>query len=89
MISDYATFAYLADVFVIEAYRGRGLSRTLMDCVIAHPHLQGLRLWTLGTADAHRLYEKFGFTTPEPRYPNRQMELADPDIYRRAREGAN
>jgi nitroimidazol reductase NimA-like FMN-containing flavoprotein (pyridoxamine 5'-phosphate oxidase superfamily)/GNAT superfamily N-acetyltransferase len=81
VISDYATFAYLADVFVIEAYRGRGLSKMLMEAVTSHPHLQGLRRWTLGTADAHGLYRKFGFT--EPRYPERQMERGDPDIYRR------
>jgi uncharacterized protein len=86
VISDYATFAYLADVFVLEAYRGRGLSKALMATAMSHPHLQGLRLWTLRTADAHRLYEKFGFTTPER--PDRQLELADPDIYIRAAGGA-
>ncbi len=78
VISDYATFAYLADVFIIESYRGRGLSKALMETVMAHPHLQGLRRWTLGTADAHRLYRKFGFA--EPRYPERQMERADPNV---------
>jgi nitroimidazol reductase NimA-like FMN-containing flavoprotein (pyridoxamine 5'-phosphate oxidase superfamily)/GNAT superfamily N-acetyltransferase len=87
VISDYATFAYLADVFVLEAYRGRGLSKALMEAVIAHPRLQGLRRWLLGTADAHGLYRKFGFA--EPKYPDRQMERGDPDLYRRAREGAN
>jgi GNAT superfamily N-acetyltransferase len=81
VISDYATYAYLADVFVVEAYRGRGLSKALMDAVSSHPHLQGLRLWTLRTADAHELYKKFGFTAPGR--PERQMERADPDIYRR------
>ena len=62
MISDFATIAYLGDVFVIEAYRGRGLSKWLMECVVSHPDLQGLRRWSLATSDAHGLYHKFGFT---------------------------
>ena len=82
VISDYATFAYLADVFIIREYRGRGLSKALMDAIVAHPHLQGLRRFTLGTADAHGLYRKYGFA-PQP-HPERQMERYDPDIYRRA-----
>jgi len=81
VISDYATFAYLADVFIVESYRGRGLSKALMAAVMAHPHLQGLRRFTLGTADAHGLYRKFGFA--DPPHPERMMERADPDIYRR------
>ena len=81
VISDYATFAYLADVFIVEPYRGRGLSKALMDTIMAHPHVQGLRRFTLGTADAHGLYRKYGFA--EPPHPERQMERADPDVYRR------
>jgi GNAT superfamily N-acetyltransferase len=60
-ISDRTTFAYVADVFIIPEARGRGLARFLMECVVAHPELQGLRLWTLFTRDAHSLYEKVGF----------------------------
>lgn len=86
VISDYATFAYLADVFIVESYRGRGLSKALMDFALSHPHLQGLQRWLLGTVDAHGLYRKFGFG--EPRYPERQMERGDPDVYRRAAGGA-
>jgi GNAT superfamily N-acetyltransferase len=68
VISDYTTFAYVADVFILDAYRGLGLGRWLMECVVAHPELQGLRRWTLFTRDAHGLYEKVGFKrsdTPE------------------------
>ncbi len=82
VISDYATFAYVADVFILEQYRGRGLSKALMSAVMAHPNLQGLRRWTLGTRDAHGLYRKFGFT--EPPAPERLMERFDPEVYRRA-----
>jgi GNAT superfamily N-acetyltransferase len=81
VISDHATFAYLADVFVLEAHRGKGLSKRLMEAVLAHPELQGLRRWTLATRDAHTLYEQFGFT--QPKVANRFMERVDPDIYKR------
>ena len=62
VITDRATFAYLADVFVLETHRGLGLSKWLMECIMAHPDLQGLRRWMLATRDAHQLYSKYGFT---------------------------
>jgi len=62
VITDQATFGYLADVFVIEEYRGRGLSKWLMEVIMNHPGLQGLRRWLLATKDAHGLYAQFGFT---------------------------
>ncbi|HEX8217637.1 MAG TPA: GNAT family N-acetyltransferase [Chloroflexia bacterium] len=61
VITDYATFAWLADVFVVEAYRGRGLAVWLVETVISHPELQGLKRWLLATKDAHGLYAKYGF----------------------------
>jgi GNAT superfamily N-acetyltransferase len=61
VISDRATIAYLGDVFILDAHRGKGLATWLMECVISHPDLQGLRRWILLTSDAHGLYEKFGF----------------------------
>jgi GNAT superfamily N-acetyltransferase len=80
LITDYTTFAYLADVFILEPYRGRGLSKWLMQVIIAHPDLQGLRRWTLFTRDAHRLYRQVGFTSlPNP---ERAMERSFPDIYK-------
>ena len=79
VISDYTTIAYLADVFVLPAYRGRGLSKWLMECIIGHPELQGLRRWMLATRDAHGLYEKFGFT-PLKR-PEVFMERHHPNVY--------
>ena len=82
VISDFATYAYLADVFVIEDYRGRGLANWLMECIVAHPALQGLRRWTLATRDAHGLYAKFGFTPL--RAPDRWMERHDPEVYARS-----
>ncbi|HYO63532.1 MAG TPA: GNAT family N-acetyltransferase [Pyrinomonadaceae bacterium] len=76
VITDYATFAWVADVFVLEEFRGRGLSKWLMETVLAHPGLQGLRRWVLATKDAHGLYARFGF---EPlRRPERWMERHDP-----------
>ena len=83
VVTDRATFAFLADVFVLPDYRGRGLARWLIECVVRHPDLQGLRRWMLGTADAHGLYEKFGFV-PLKR-PEIFMERHDPEIYRRGR----
>ncbi len=80
-ITDYATFAYLADVFVVEACRGRGLSKFLMECIVKHPKLQNLRRWMLATKDAHSLYAKFGFTALDS--PERFMCRANPDVYKR------
>jgi GNAT superfamily N-acetyltransferase len=80
VVSDRATFAYLGDVFVLEAHRGKGLSKCLMQAVMDHPELQGLRRWLLATRDAHGLYAKFGFG---PVTPERLMERLDPDVYTR------
>jgi GNAT superfamily N-acetyltransferase len=79
VVSDFATVAYLGDVFVLEAYRGRGLSKFLMECITQHPALQGLRRWILLTRDAHGLYKKFGFTPLKS--AERYMELHRPDVY--------
>ncbi len=83
-ITDAATFAYLADVYVLEELRGRGLGTFLMECVKAHPSLQGLRRWALVTRDAHSLYRRFGFT--ELARPGGWMEIANPEIYKRREE---
>ena len=80
MITDKATFAYLADVFIIEEYRGRGLSKWLMEVIMSHPSLQGLRRMMLATKDAHGLYQKFGFTALNN--IDRWMQINDPDIYK-------
>lgn len=79
VISDYATFAYIGDVFVVESHRGRGLSTWIMECIVQHPLLQNLRRWVLLTRDAHGLYSKFGFTSVAK--PDRFMELHDPNVY--------
>jgi N-acetylglutamate synthase-like GNAT family acetyltransferase len=79
VISDFATVAYLGDVFVLEEYRGQGLSKWLMECVSSHPDLQGLRRWILATSDAHGLYEKYGFTVLSK--PHLFMERHDPNVY--------
>ena len=81
MITDRATFAYLADVFIIEEYRGRGLSKWLMEVIMSHPDLQRLRRMILATKDAHGLYEKFGFTPLIN--VERWMQILDPDVYKR------
>lgn len=79
VISDYATYAYIGDVFVLDEYRGRGLGKWMMECIVKHPALQGLRRWSLVTRDAHDLYGQFGFTLL--RAPERWMERHDPDVY--------
>jgi GNAT superfamily N-acetyltransferase len=79
VISDYATFAYIGDVFVLESHRERGLSKWLMESIVQHPLLQNLRRWILATRDAHGLYSKFGFTPLQK--PDRFMELHRPDVY--------
>jgi GNAT superfamily N-acetyltransferase len=82
IISDLATFAYLADVFILPSHRGQGLSLWLMECIISHPDLQGLRRWMLATKDAHGLYAKFGFAPIKS--PESWMEIHQPDVYARS-----
>lgn len=77
VVTDYATFAWLADVFVLEAARGQGLGTWLIEVILSHPDLQGFRRWTLATKDAHEIYRKFGFS--ELKRPERWMERRDPD----------
>lgn len=81
VITDYATFGYLGDVFVLESHRGLGLSKWLMEVVITHPDLQGFRRWVLLTRDAHGLYQQFGFKPIAA--PERYMERWVPEVYRR------
>jgi len=78
-VTDYATFAWLCDVFVLDAHRGRGLGKALVQAMLAHPRLQTLRRFALGTKDAHRLYAQFGFTPLAA--PERQMEKRYPNVY--------
>jgi GNAT superfamily N-acetyltransferase len=81
VITDYATFAWVADVFILEAARGQGLGKWLMEVVLAHPELQGFRRWVLATKDAHDLYRGFGFV--ELTRPERWMERHDPQTEER------
>lgn len=78
LVTDYATFAYLADVFVLEEYRGRKLGVWMMECVMAHPLIPGLRRIMLATRDAHELYRRFGFEEPQGK---RLMEIGRPNLY--------
>ena len=82
VITDYTTFAYLCDVYVLPSHQGRGLGTWLMGCVIAHPQLQGLRRFNLATRDAHGLYAKFGFKPLAK--PEAHMEIHKPAIYKTA-----
>jgi GNAT superfamily N-acetyltransferase len=79
VVSDFATVAYLGDVFVLESHRGHGLGKWMMECIMQHPALQGFRRWILATRDAHGLYSQFGFTPLKA--PERFMELHRPDVY--------
>jgi len=78
LVTDLATFAYLADVFVLESHRGRGLSKWLMESAMDHPDLRRVRRWHLVTRDAHGLYARFGFAEPAA---GRHMERLRPDAY--------
>jgi GNAT superfamily N-acetyltransferase len=78
VVTDFATFAWLADVFVVSEHRGRGLAKWLIEVILAHPELQGFRRWVLATKDAHSLYAQFGFI-PLHR-PERWMERPDPNM---------
>jgi N-acetylglutamate synthase-like GNAT family acetyltransferase len=76
VVTDYAVFAYLCDVFIHEEYRGRSLGKWMMECIMSHPDLQGMRRWCLVTRDAHGLYKQSGFS--ELAAPERWMEKFDP-----------
>lgn len=81
VISDFSTIAYLGDIYVLDNYRGKGLSKKMMDAVINHPNLQGLRRWILLTSTADWLYERYGFKkVPNPEV---YMELYNPDVYKK------
>ena len=82
VISDRATVAFLSDVFILPEFRGRGLGRWLLECLMSHPDLQGLKAWVLVTRDAHELYKKVGFKALAR--PERYMELRNADVYREA-----
>jgi GNAT superfamily N-acetyltransferase len=85
VVSDFATIAYIGDVFVLETHRGRGLSKWLMESIVQHPALQNLRRWILTTRDAHALYAKVGFTQVQA--PERFMEIFRPDVYETKESG--
>jgi GNAT superfamily N-acetyltransferase len=81
IVTDHATFAYLADVFVVEPERGKGLGRFLVETILAHPELQGLRRWLLVTRDAQNLYQRCGFETPPGSYSF--LERVNRNVYAR------
>ena len=81
VITDYTTYAYLCDVFILAEFRGHGLGKWLVSCIRAHPRLQGLRRWSLATRDAHGLYAQFGFRPLSN--PERMMQITVPEVYKR------
>jgi GNAT superfamily N-acetyltransferase len=80
VISDFSSVAYLGDVYILPSFRGKGLSKWLMQTIMAYPELQGLRRWILSTADAHGLYRQFGWVSVA--YPDRWMEVNNGEVYR-------
>jgi len=80
IVTDFTRIAYLADVFITDAYRGRGLSKWLIQVIMDHPDLQNLGRWMLNTRDAHGLYEQFGWTRPIR--PETYLEVYHPDSYK-------
>lgn len=82
LVTDKATFAYLADVFIIETHRGKGLSKWLVQTIHAYPEVQGLRRWMLGTRDAHGLYAQFGWKPIPEELIHRFMQFHNPDVYK-------
>jgi len=83
VVTDHATFGYIADVFILDEYRGKGLSKWLMETIMNHPELQGLRRWMLGTRDAHGLYEQFGWTVLDEDTRKRFMQRHFKDVYQK------
>jgi len=79
IISDFSTVAYLGDVYILEEYRGKGLSKWLMEIIMSHPSLRGLRRWILLTGDAHELYRKFGWTDIAD--ASKWMEFHNKNVY--------
>ena len=86
-VSDFATFCYICDVYVLEEHRRHGLAHAMMALAVHHPKLQGLRRWNLVTQDAHRIYSEFGFSPIK--HPERYMERLDPEVYKRLAESSN
>ena len=80
VISDFTTYGYLADVYVLEEFQGQGLGKWLMECIMSHPELQDFRRFSLSTSDAHGLYSQFGFKAPA--HPDRLMEILNSDVYK-------
>jgi N-acetylglutamate synthase-like GNAT family acetyltransferase len=84
VVSDFATYGYVADVFILEPYRDRGLGKELMASIMTHPRLQGLRRWSLGTRDAQGLYAQFGFQPVVNTRARTVMEIVDAGVYSRS-----
>ncbi len=86
VVTDFATIAYVGDVFILENYRGKGLGKKLIKTVMNHPELQGFRLWLLGTKDAHDLYKKYGFQkVTDTQFVDRFMVIRNSVVYQKGR----